>query len=112
MTADGYRLEETIYSDRNTGHVIDYYFDGFGEVRKMVDQSGLGGAITTTRSMAIVGSRMVTRESLPFLAGDVVRYVETKLDLKGRPENLRRVNATYTLDKQIKSYSYNTDNSV
>ena len=89
MSADGYRLQETTFSDRNTSYVIDYSFDGLGEVRKIVDNSGLG-VIMTTRSKTVVDFRVVSRESLPYFAGGAARYLETRLDLKGRPENLRR----------------------
>jgi RHS repeat-associated protein len=111
LTADGYRMQETTYPSATVGHTVDYYFDGFGELRKVVDASG-AGTITTLRFNAYVNNQLVERRSLPALPGGSVKYIETRYDVKGRPESIRRVTASYALEKQLAILVYNGDGST
>jgi RHS repeat-associated protein len=108
-TADGYWLQERIYSDAGTFVTLDNYLDGFGISRKTVETSTLG-TITQQNFAGVVSVggyyRLVERRSLPYFSGDPIKYIETRLDERGRPLDVRRVTSTFALDKQLKTYTY------
>jgi hypothetical protein len=90
-----------------------YFFDGFGRIVRSVDHSSAGDITRSLqKSLDQPTGQFVSRATLPYLSGGIIKYLETRFDLRGRPVARNRLDATTAVERQLVTYTYNQDGSI
>ena len=102
------RVRRTLYSSNNSKYIIEYYFDGFGEIYK-VSTTTEDGRIWHLKREFFQFHNKVIQFSDPFREHDEFLWNEIRYDGKGRPVAINKVDAVGQITKTQKRYQYNPD---